>query len=62
MSYGCGASDTCMSCYPLIYRCGACATDFPDPVPNGDGVVHCRLCGYDQHDPDSIENWEIVNI
>jgi hypothetical protein len=55
MSYGCGASD-CKACYPFTYRCAACNTDFPEPVPNGASDPVCRNCGYDGVDPDTIDS------
>lgn len=55
MSYGCGADD-CKSCYPFIYRCAFCLTDFPEPVPNGEPEPVCGHCGYDGVNPDTADS------
>lgn len=54
MSYGCGAS-SCKTCYPFTYRCEVCATDFPEPVPNGQPVPVCTHCGFDENDLDTAD-------
>lgn len=43
--YGCG-SDTCVSCYPIQYRCDYCNEDFTNPIANGEHY-ECEECGYD---------------
>ena len=49
MTYGCGA-ETCLDCYPFIYRCADCATDFKEPIPNGTEIPECPECGYKESD------------
>ena len=58
MSYGCGASG-CLTCYPFWYSCEACGTGFAELVANG-SVVVCTVCGYDQHDVDTVD-FQIAN-
>lgn len=54
MTYGCGNS-ACKACYPFTYRCEACRTDYPEPVPNGEPEPVCANCGYDGVNPDTID-------
>ncbi len=42
--YGCG-SISCLSCYPVFYRCEYCGEDFPQPIANGE-AFECPECGY----------------
>lgn len=43
--YGCG-SDTCKSCYPIMYACAYCGTAFSEPMANGESYI-CQTCDYD---------------
>jgi hypothetical protein len=46
MTYGCGATYSCKSCYPFTYRC-ECGVDYAEPVPFGDVIPVCDACGLD---------------
>jgi len=47
--YGCGAEQTCFECYPKVYACGFCNTQYDKPVDRKAGEVEgvCPECDFD---------------
>ena len=47
-AYGCG-SESCKRCYPIIYSCAYCSTEFEPRLANGEHYT-CGECGYDNEE------------
>ncbi|CAB4129696.1 hypothetical protein UFOVP115_90 [uncultured Caudovirales phage] len=47
-AFGCGL-ESCKRCYPIIYSCAFCATEFDQHLANGEHYT-CVECGYDNEE------------